>query len=202
MNLRDWIAPAYVRSRTAATLRKRYASNAPFAHLQLTNFFRADKLARVRTALLKERFFEQEADLFSFEQTHDVKKSSNKTLRAFRDFLQSRTFLTWLSYVTGENLAHEIDISGFIYDDTDHLLPHDDKLEGRKIAFVVNLSKQWIAKNGGQLDLFKHNRVAKSYVPAWNSFVIFTVKPGTTYHRVREVVANKQRLTLAGWVHG
>jgi Rps23 Pro-64 3,4-dihydroxylase Tpa1-like proline 4-hydroxylase len=200
--LQHWLSPEYLKAGHIETLRAQYAKNKPFAHLRLANFFQPAQLEFVRAALLKERFVEAEADLFTFEQTNDLKLAQNKTLKDFRAFLRSPQFLTFLSYITGENLSREIDISGFVYDDTDHLLPHDDKLEGRKIAFVVNLSKNWTAKDGGQLDFFKGNKIAKSYVPEWNSFVIFTVKPGTTLHQVREVVTDKKRLTLAGWFHG
>ena len=114
--------------------------------------------------------------------------------------MQSPEFLFWLAYVTGENLTKEIDISGFIYSDTDHLLPHDDKLEGRKVAFVINLSTL-TEKQGGQLDLFNKHKLSKSYSPTFNSIVFFTVKPEHTFHQVREVV-NAKRITIAGWVHG
>ena len=196
----EWISSQHLKR--AGALRKSYAKNKPFPHLRTEKFFNEKKLEQVRAALLKEKFVEAEADLFSFQQTNDLKLTKNKTLKAFRDVLRSREFLMFLSYVTGENLSKEIDISGFIYDDTDHLLPHDDKLEGRKIAFIVNLAKNWTAQDGGQLDFFKSNKISKSYVPMWNSFIIFTVKPGTTMHQVREIVTNKKRLTLAGWFHG
>jgi len=198
----DWISRRYLEPRALAALRRTYAANKPFAHLRIKDFFIPRKLEAVRNALLKEKFVAAEADLFTFWQTNDLAHTKNATLRAFRAFLNSREFLTLLSYITGENLSKELDISGFIYSDTDHLLPHDDKLEGRKIAFVVQLTKNWAAKDGGQLDLFKDNKIAKSYVPTWNSFDIFTVKPGTTMHQVREVVTDKKRVTLAGWFHG
>lgn len=184
-----------------AKLLKKYRSNKPFPHLRIKGFFEESLLESVRKALLAEKFFEQEADLFSFQQTNDLKLSENKVLKGFRDHLRSADFINLLEKLTGERLSRKIDISGFIYDDTDHLLPHDDKLEGRKIAFIINLSKNWKAKYGGQLDFFKGNKIAKSHLPEWNSFVIFTVRPGKTFHQVREVLADKKRLSLSGWYH-
>lgn len=195
------IDPRHLTPAGLARLRKQYARNKPYPHVVLKDFFNAAVLKTVKKALLKERFVEAEADLFSFEQCNDLKHSKNKTLREFRSFLRSPRFLSLLSYITGENLSRTIDISGFIYDDTDHLLPHDDKLEGRKLAFVLNLSTM-TSKDGGQLDMFKGNKVTKSYLPTFNSLVVFTVKPGTTMHQVREVITDKKRITLAGWVHG
>ena len=182
-------------------LAKKYKSNKPFPHFRIKGLFEESLLDAVRKALLAEKFHEQEANLFSFQQTNDLKLSKNRVLKGFREHLRTTEFVNLLEQLTGEKLSRKIDISGFIYDDTDHLLPHDDKLEGRKIAFVINLSKKWKAKYGGQLDFFKGKKIAKSLVPEWNSFVIFTVKPGKTFHQVREVLVDKKRLSLAGWYH-
>ncbi len=194
------IQPKYLAPAALQKLRKQYSSNKPFPHIRLTDFFTAKDIKRVEQELLQERFVAADADLFSFTQCNDLKLSKQPALQGLRNYLRSKEFLVWLSYVTGENLSRELDLSGFIYHDTDHLLPHDDELEGRKIAFVINLSTL-TAKQGGQLDLFKGNNATKSYSPIWNSVVFFTVKPQHTMHQVREVV-NAKRITLAGWFHG
>ncbi len=194
------IQPKYLSPAALQKLRKQYAAAKPFPHIRLTDFFTVKDLKRVEQELLQETFVESDADLFSFAQCNDLKHSKQPTLQGLRKYLQSKEFLVWLSYVTGEDLSTELDLSGFVYSDTDHLLPHDDELEGRKIAFVINLSTL-TAKQGGQLDLFKGNKVAQSYSPIWNSVVFFTVKPQHTMHQVREVIDAK-RVTLAGWFHG
>jgi Rps23 Pro-64 3,4-dihydroxylase Tpa1-like proline 4-hydroxylase len=194
------INPRYLKPAMLQKLRKQYAAAKPFPHLRLTDFFTAKDVKRVEEALRHEQFVEADADLFSFKQCNDLKHSKHPVLQGLRNYLRSKEFLVWLSYVTGENLSNELDLSGFIYSDTDHLLPHDDELEGRKIAFVINLSTLKPSQ-GGQLDLFKQNKIAKSYSPVWNSIVFFTVKPKATLHQVREVI-NAERVTLAGWFHG
>jgi Rps23 Pro-64 3,4-dihydroxylase Tpa1-like proline 4-hydroxylase len=195
------IAPRYRTPAALQKLQKQYASAKPYPHLRLLDFFDKPSIAKIEAALKQEQFVHAEADLFSFEQCNDFKTSKNKVLQGLRKYLQSKEFLVWLSFVTGEDLSGEIDISGFIYNDTDHLLPHDDELEGRKIAFVINLSTL-TAKQGGQLDLFAGNNATKSYSPVKNSLVIFTVKPGATMHQVREVIGKTPRITIAGWLHG
>jgi Rps23 Pro-64 3,4-dihydroxylase Tpa1-like proline 4-hydroxylase len=194
------IAAKYRTPAALQKLRKQYAAAKPFPHIRLSDFFESKDVKRVEQALRKERFVGAEADLFSFRQCNDVKRSKHKVLQGLRAYLRSKEFLVWLSYVTGESLSNELDLSGFIYSDTDHLLPHDDKLEGRKIAFVINFSTLKPSQ-GGQLDLFKGNKIAKSYSPVWNSVVFFTVKSKETMHQVREVI-NAERVTLAGWFHG
>lgn len=194
------INPRYLTEKALKKLHKDYAQNKPFPHLRLPDFFDKQSITKVAQDLKKETFVKADADLFSFQQCNDLKHSKHQWLKGLRNYLLSPEFIIWLSYITGENLKKELDISGFIYNDTDHLLPHDDKLEGRKVAFVINLSTVKPSQ-GGQLDLFKGNKIAKSYSPEWNSLVIFTVKPGTTLHQVREVI-NGKRVTIAGWFHG
>ena len=87
-----------------------------------------------------------------------------------------------------------VSVSGSIYNQTDYLLCHDDKLEGRKIAFIFYLvDEDWSGnEDGGCLRLFSsdHNFVpcglpSKIIAPVSNTFVMFEVVPG------------KQMITLA-----
>jgi Rps23 Pro-64 3,4-dihydroxylase Tpa1-like proline 4-hydroxylase len=40
----------------------------------------------------------------------------------------------------------------------DHLLCHDDELEGRRVAFILYLAPHWTEADGGHLDLFDVGR--------------------------------------------
>lgn len=87
-------------------------------------------------------------------------------------------------------------------------MPHDDRLEERKFAFIFYLSPEWREEFGGLLHLFDHipeeNRpitIAKSLLPKSNSFVFFQVK-ANSWHAVSEVLSeDKPRLSLNGWFH-
>ena len=171
----------------------------PFPHIVLTDFF-TEKIEQVRTALLNEHFEEQNSDLYQFQQTDDCKNAVRPGLKEFHAFFGSTEFMVLISKITGTKLK-SIDMSGFIYDDTDYLLPHDDRLEGRKIAYIVQLSKNFTKKDGGALQLFKENKVVKSVTPRFNSLIMFKVSPKSV-HQVQEVLSDKKRMTLAGWFHG
>ena len=91
---------------------------------------------------------------------------------------------------------------------TDHLLCHDDELEGRRIAFIMYFVKDWTEEDGGTLDLFKLNEqghpieVMKKLVPETNSLVFFEVTE-KSYHQVSEILTkDKSRLSIGGWFHG
>ena len=48
-----------------------------------------------------------------------------------------------------------INVDSFSLVCTDHLLCHDDELEGRRVAFILYLVPPWSEQDGGHLDLFK-----------------------------------------------
>lgn len=193
----DWVSERY--RGKEELLKKRFKEAKPFPHLVLTDFF-SSRIKQVEQALLSQRFVEQNSDLFQFEQTDDVSKLSDPLLKEFHSFFGGKVFLDFIAQVTGKKLK-SIDMSGFIYDDTDYLLPHDDRLEGRKIAYIVNLSRDFTKEDGGALQLFTGKKVVKSIVPLYNALAIFEVS-SKSLHQVEEVRSGKKRVTLTGWFHG
>jgi len=176
----------------------------PFPHWILKDFFDKKQIEKLRKALLKQKFEKKDADLFSFYQTEEMKYTKDPVLKEFYRYFGSKEFVDRISKLTGTKLK-SIDMSGFIYSSGDYLLPHDDRLDTRKIAYIINLSKEFTKKDGGTLDLFstkgKHpDKIVKSYVPKFNSLVLFKVNK-QSFHQVSEVLSNKKRLTLTGWFH-
>ena len=191
-----WISPKYLKG--AKSIEK------PFLHFVLKDFFVKNKIEAVRKALLQHNFEQKNADLFSFQQTQEIKQTDDLILQEFYKFFGSGEFRDYVGRLTKTKLK-SIDMSGFIYSSGDYLLPHDDRLETRKVAYVVNLSKDFTKKDGGALDLFttKKNhpqKIAKSYTPAFNTLFLFKVTR-KSFHQVNEVLSNKKRLTLTGWFH-
>jgi Rps23 Pro-64 3,4-dihydroxylase Tpa1-like proline 4-hydroxylase len=62
--------------------------------------------------------------------------------------------LSYCVQMTGIELNEKLALFYAEYKATDHLLCHDDELEGRRIAFILYLSPQWSEEDGGTLDLF------------------------------------------------
>lgn len=195
---------AKLQSFNLKSLQHEFSENKPFQHIVLKNFFINSKLKDVLSAFQHLEFKEKNSDLFQFSQSKDFKSMANPTLKSFYDFFKSAEFLKFVSTITKTKVT-SIDMSAFVYKSTDYLLPHDDQLEGRKIAYIVNLS-DFNETDGGALELFetKDNhptKVAKSYFPTFNSFVLFKVTP-KSFHQVQEVLSDKQRCTITGWFHG
>lgn len=203
MYLSHWINPQHLQNKTLVS---QFVSNTPFSHLVLPHFFVDKKIQAVASALLKQEWQEKESDLFQFQQTYDFKTTDHKTLQEFYYFFSSQEFVDWIAYLTTTKLKQTIDMSGFVYDATDYLLPHDDRLEERKIAYVLNLSSGFSKQDGGELEFFEMNKghpaqSAKRIQPVFNTFTLFEVS-SRSFHQVREVTADKKRLSIGGWFHG
>jgi Rps23 Pro-64 3,4-dihydroxylase Tpa1-like proline 4-hydroxylase len=103
--------------------------------------------------------------------------------------------------------VRSLDAMGVIYRDTDRLLCHDDELEGRKIAYILNLSTGFTRKDGGALAILDSDKkgrprdIVRRVTPTCNTFTFFTVSE-RSHHMVEEVLVKKDRLTIGGWFHG
>jgi len=186
------------------TLKKKYFSAKPFPHLEIKNFLGPKKAASLLKALQNERFYEKDADLFKFLQTNDLSGTKSKILREFRTFLASQKFIQHIEDITTTKLKKGvIDLHGTWYRDTDFLLCHEDKLEGRKIAFMLYLT-DLKKSEGGCLELYaagNPKKIVKTIPPKANSFVFFEISK-KSFHQVSELLVDKQRITIAGWFHG
>jgi len=78
-------------------------------------------------------------------------------------------------------------------------LPHDDRLEGRKIAYVLYLS-DLREEDGGSLDMYEDMKIVKSIIPKFGDLLLFEVSE-KSFHQVAEVLTDANRLTIAGWFH-
>jgi SM-20-related protein len=82
-----------------------------------------------------------------------------------------------------------------------YLMPHEDLEvnEGRRYAFVINLSRDWRPDWGGQLQfLAADNGVTETFLPRWNSLSLFRVPQR---HQVTLVSpwAAQPRHAITGW---
>lgn len=184
----------------SSNLHLKFKNAKPFPFLHIKNFLPLKKANALKKALLSQTFEEKKSDLFFLFQTKDLLSASGE-IKNFRDYLSSVEFIEKIEQLTGKKLKHgALDCAGHVYSDTCFLLPHDDQLEGRSIAFVYYLStlKQ---SEGGALELFdKNSRVAKRIPATFNSFVIFEVSK-KSMHQVSEVLVKKDRLSISGWFY-
>lgn len=202
MALEGYIEKKYLGEQEKKKLKCQFLKAKPFPHLELKKFLKGDRAKPLLSAIQKEVWASKVADLFSLKHTNDIISSKNRELLAFREFLISEEFMSYMESITGLRLKKKaIDLAGSLYEDTNYLLCHDDQLEGRKIAFLFYLSDMK-KKEGGSLGLInKKLKTEKRIVPQIGTLAFFEVSP-VSYHEVEEVLVKKQRLAMGGWYHG
>eukprot|EP01130_Rhizamoeba_saxonica_P016882 TRINITY_DN7894_c0_g1_i1.p1 TRINITY_DN7894_c0_g1~~TRINITY_DN7894_c0_g1_i1.p1 ORF type:complete len:480 (-),score=121.33 TRINITY_DN7894_c0_g1_i1:19-1458(-) len=191
-------------------LKDQFSSGQPFPHLYLHDFMQPQFLKNVKEALCDSDWVQKNNDLYTFQQTkYGLQGSEHPYISKAKEMLYSEKMRNFLTEVTGIELNDTMDISGSRYKRGDTLLCHDDRTEGRRIAYVLYLvPEDWNEKDGGSLDLFVSDentaptKEHTSIYPKWNSFIFFEVSP-VSHHRVAEVLSvYKTRYAISGWYHG
>ncbi len=205
MELRKLINWCLLDEKALKKLNQRFSSAKSFKHVLIKDFLREEKVNSLLRALKTEEFIEKESDLFNFKQTSDLYFSKNEIIKNFHKTICSWSFFHLIEKITGVKLKGILDMSGTLYENCSYLLCHDDKLEGRKIAYVFYLSKNFTKKDGGDFVLFnsinnKPAAIAKKYSPLWNSLLLFEVS-GNSFHEVEEILSNKKRYAIGGWFY-
>lgn len=180
----------------------------PFRVCRISNFlYSEDVMDEIKNELLDVKCRRNCLDLYQFEQTSDFVNIDSEYLRLLYQTFQT-DLTVWMERITKVELNRKVSMSSSCYYDTDYLLCHDDNMGDRRIAFVLYLSKNWSASDGGALDLFDTDEnglprnVVKSLIPEYNSLVFFEVTDNS-YHQVAEVIASdKSRWSINGWFHG
>jgi len=203
--LHEWLHPVYLQEDKITKLQHSFSSAKSFPHLVLAHFLVEKKATAILRAIAKEKLVLKDSDLFTFFQTNDFKITRSKVLLDFRNFLCSNDFSQYLTRITACKIkSKRIDMSASLYLKTHYLLPHDDRLERRRIAYLYYLSTL-AKKDGGALALYdsknkKPTEIVKKIVPQFNTFAFFEVS-GCSFHEVEEIVSDKQRIAISGWFH-
>ncbi|MCA9485656.1 MAG: 2OG-Fe(II) oxygenase, partial [Nanoarchaeota archaeon] len=142
-------------------------------------------------------------DLFKFGQTHDFHYCKSKKLKAFHKSCLTWDFLNLIEEITNVKFKGTLSMSASLYKKTNFLLPHDDKLEDRKITYLYYLS-DLNKKEGGGFNIYKTKnnlptKIEKTLQPEFNSLLLFKVQKNS-FHEVAEILSDKPRYTIGGWI--
>lgn len=198
------INPKLINRKNLIFLNKQFSSAKPYPHIFIENFLEEKFASLLLKKLKSEPFIEKESDLFNFKQTHDLHFSKSGFLKDFNSTLLSWDFFNFVSQITGKKFHGTLDMAGTLYESSSFLLCHDDKLDGRQIAYILYLAKGFTKKDGGAFALYnsknkKPTTAAKKYLPKWNSLLLFEVSP-ISFHEVEENVSKKSRYAVGGWL--
>jgi len=123
-------------------------------------------------------------------------------LNRFVDFLNSEPFLEFTRRLTGATDVAWADAQATRYRSGHFLRVHNDEsgAGNRRVAYVFNLTPQWEADWGGQLQFIDgEGHIARAYVPRFNALNLFQVPQ---LHAVSIVApfAVGARYSVTGWL--
>jgi len=119
------------------------------------------------------------------------------------EFFNSPEYLAFLRALTGEASIRRLDAQATRYRPGHFLNYHDDsdaRDEGRLYAYVLNLSGDWRAEDGGLLHFVgADGAISATLLPRFNTLSLFRVPQG---HLVSPVNpwARSDRLAITGWM--
>lgn len=187
-------------------LKSEFEKNEPFSHLSIENFLCEDKFNELKKECESQEFYVEDHDLYHFYRTIDYKNSKNEIILKFRNFLKSDEFRKFMETLCSMEFdSKKLDLHSLRLENGDYLLCHDDDVQDRAIAFILNFS-DFEEIDGGRLELFeskngKPTNICKSIIVKPNKFNFFKVTPGKSYHQIEEVMGEKQRNSISGWLY-
>jgi Rps23 Pro-64 3,4-dihydroxylase Tpa1-like proline 4-hydroxylase len=122
-------------------------------------------------------------------------------LHVVLDFLNSPDFIEFARYLTGDSAINAVNAQATRYRPGQFLTPHSDQHsgEGRRYAYVINLTPRWKADWGGQLQFIDADgNVSESFMPRWNTLSLFRV-PSLHHVSLVSPWAGEERLAITGW---
>jgi len=178
-----------------------FNKNDPFKFVQISNFLEQDFLQELITQTNEIKFNLLNTDLYQFYQSNNLSELDKFQILFKR--LKSEEWLIYFSQITGHKLKN-IDMSVTKYQKTNYLLPHDDRLEGRKIAYIFYLN-DLKSDEGGELQLFETinnspTKIVQNIIPKKKNLLIFEVSK-KSFHKVNEVIKEIDRYAISGWFY-
>ena len=178
----------------------------PFPHVVVKDFLDEPTLDLVIDALAGLEYDFKESDLFSYWASMELTDINHPAINILRDDIGDKSWRDNVSKSFNVKKLSNIDMAAYVYGLGDFLLPHDDQVEGRIIAYSLHLTPEINKEMGGALNLFEADNTGKSklvdsIIPEYNSLIMFEVS-NHSWHEVSEILIDIQRLTVTGWYHG
>ena len=179
--------------------------SSPFPHVTVKDFLDSATLDLAIDALAGLEYDFKESDLFSYWASIDLTAINHPAINILRNDLGDANWRKKVAKSFRIKQLSSIDMAAYVYGLGDFLLPHDDQVEGRIIAYSLHLTPEITEETGGALNIFKANKEGKSklvdsILPEYNSLIMFEVSDHS-WHQVSEITSDIQRLTLTGWYY-
>jgi hypothetical protein len=178
----------------------------PYPHVIVKDFLDESTLDLVIDALAGLEYDFKESDLFSYWASVELTDIDHPAINILRDDLGDELWRKKVAEAFSSKPLSSIDMAAYVYGLGDFLLPHDDQVEERIIAYSLHLTPEITEDMGGSLQIFNvdennNSKIADSIIPEYNSLIMFEVSKHS-WHQVGEILQDIQRLTVTGWYHG
>jgi len=134
-------------------------------------------------------------------QAYKAQRDPGLLLHKLLEELNSPNFLDWTRQLTGDMELRRVSAQATRYRPGHFLRLHDDtdRKEGRRFAYVLNLSRNWQADWGGLLHFFDRDaQKIHTFLPRWNSLSVFRV-PYLHWVSLVAPWAEEDRYAITGW---
>lgn len=153
-------------------------------------------------ALAREQF-QFRYDSYMMVTAYKEKRDPQLVLHRFIEQINAKPWLQAMRQISGFARIRRADAQATRYAPGHFLTRHDDVHagEGRLVAYVLNLSKDWKPEWGGLLQFLEGNEVVETFAPTFNTLTMFKVPRD---HCVSAVApfATGNRLAITGWMSG
>jgi len=119
----------------------------------------------------------------------------------FVNYINTRPVLDFITQITGISGLIRADGQATRYIGNCFLHPHTDQQEstGRRVAYVLNMTKNWRPDWGGYLQFFDGAmNVEEGFMPTFNTLNLFAVPRGHSVSLVSPFCGG-ERLSITGW---
>ena len=177
----------------------------PYPHVIVKDFLDESTLDLVIDALAGLEYDFKESDLFSYWASIELTEIDHPAINILRDDLGDEIWRKKVAEAFSSKPLSSIDMAAYVYGLGDFLLPHDDQVEERIIAYSLHLTPEITEEMGGSLQIFdidenNTSKLVDSIIPEYNSLIMFEVSKHS-WHQVGEILQDIQRLTVTGWYH-
>lgn len=207
--VKEWINPDILSNIDHYS--KDFQNATPYEHLSIPHFFKEEVAIKIQEALMSVEYEEFDTDLYHFFKSKDFKHISKlpQILQDLHAFIFSKECIEFFEKLTHSQINYQKngDLHSILLQHTHYLLCHDDQVDERSIAFIINLSLNFTQDDGGILELFGHDNdknpteCKRSIIPEFNQLSVFKVSE-VSFHQISEVEAeDKNRLSISGWYY-
>ncbi|MFP7723339.1 2OG-Fe(II) oxygenase [Lysobacter sp. A3-1-A15] len=140
-------------------------------------------------------------DSYMMVRAYQEGRDPDLLLHRVLELFNSPGYLGLVQALSGDRSIRRVNAQATCYRPGHFLRYHTDvdSREGRRFAYVLNLSRGWQADWGGLLQFIDEaGQVTGTFMPRWNSLSVFAVPAG---HAVSMVApwAGTDRLAITGW---